>query len=157
MKPLIPVALALLVASSAGAQTVLRPAGSVWAISDTTAVGMADSSAIYQFGNYSALGLVIKAGGQSPVRLAVQVRVHPLPAGTAALPDSENTAVWFPSENSSIVSTGATDSLSYGVFRLGDAVTQANGLPRNKILTAPKRSPRPTACIVPVHLKRLFR
>lgn len=127
MKPLIPVALALIVASSAGAQTVLRPSGSVWAIADTTAVGMADSSAVYQFANYSALGLIIKAGGQSPVRMAVQVRVHPLPAGTAALPDSENTAVWFPSENSSIVSTGATDSLSYGVFRLGDAVTQSNG------------------------------
>lgn len=127
MKPLIPVALALLIASSAGAQTVLRPASSVWAINDTTAVGMADSSAIYQFANYSALGIMVKAQGQTTTRLAIQVRVHALPAGTAALPDSENTAVWFPSENSSIVSTGATDSLSYGYFRLGDSVTQGNG------------------------------
>lgn len=96
-------------------------------INDTCAVGMADSSAILKFSGYSALGLWIKAQGQSPVRLAVQVRIHANPAGSAALPDSENVAVWFPSENSSIVSTGATDSLTYGYFRAGDSVTQHNG------------------------------
>lgn len=117
-------------------QTIFMPSGTnPWAINDTISVGTADSSLVYKTGAYRLLALHIKietaSGAATPsCRLAVQVRAHALETSSsfsAVLPDSEGVAVWHPSEEFSIVSTGVADSLGYGVFRDGSSVVQHDG------------------------------
>ena len=84
-------------------------------ISDTTAVGMADSSSVVFTGdcrrwflNIRASGFVKDVAAVPFVRYAVQVRNH-----RSGATDSLNTVPWEPTQNSP-VSTTAADSLAYG-------------------------------------------
>src|SRR3990172_476739 len=86
----------LLVAGTSSAQILRRThiitAG---AATDTTAVGMADSSSIIGTSQYQQMYLTIKP--DRPCRMAVQVRKHGFrdtTAGAVELADSNNVAVW---------------------------------------------------------------
>ena len=96
-------------------------------ISDTTAVGMADSSIVQTaYSGYVLHGLMIRAslpaGGVPPfVRLAVSVRVH-----LNGLADSVSTAPVFPTRTLTAIAAGA-DSLKYGTTQVPTTLALEDG------------------------------
>lgn len=116
-------ALALLCAASgvAQAQTTLgqRRPESLWAIDDTCAVGMADSTKVMDLRGYRVLGLTIRvthATGAGDVKLGISFRPQLTDSGAVILADSLSASQVMLSEQFSIVSHGAGDSTAYGNY-----------------------------------------
>jgi len=108
----------------------------IYAINDTIAVGMADSTQVFDFSLYDAIGLQfvcdsLATTSTNPVRLAVEIRSCVLPNpgfhSYAGADSAYLKATWFPSEEYSLMSTAQGDSVAFGDFRTGSAVVQHDG------------------------------
>ena len=114
--------LAAALAAPTHAQTTLGQRGtSIWAIDDTTAVGMADSSRIFDCKGIRVLGVftrVTHAGGAGDVKIAISFRPYLTDSGSAAVADSISGGQAFIAEQFSIVSHGAGDSSAFGNYTL---------------------------------------
>lgn len=114
------IALVGALAAPVSAQTTLgQRTESPWAIDDTTAVGMADSSKVFDCRGVRVLGItyrVTHAGGAGDVKLAFSFRPFLVDSGSAILADSLAGSQVLLSEQMSIVTTGAGDSISYGTL-----------------------------------------
>lgn len=115
-------ALALLCAASGIAQgqtTLGQRTESLWAIDDTTAVGMADSSKVFDCRGYRTLGITVRvthAAGAGDVKLAISFRPQLTDSGSVALADSLSASQVLLSEQFSIASHGAGDSIAFGNY-----------------------------------------
>lgn len=116
--------LALLCAATgvAHSQTTLGQRGnSLWAIDDTLAVGMADSTKKFDCKSYRRLAIFIRvnhASGAGDIKLALSFRPSLVDSGSAALADSLSSGQDFINEQFSIASHGAGDSTGYGNYTL---------------------------------------
>lgn len=108
----------------------------IYAINDTTSIGMADSTMVFDFSPYDGIGLQfvcdsLATTSTNPVRVAVEIRSSVLPNpgqhSYAGADSASLRATWFPSEEYSLMSTAATDSMAYGDFRTGSTTVQHNG------------------------------
>lgn len=116
--------------------SVMSSSQGIYAINDTCAIGSADSTCVFNFSTYDAIGLQfvtdsLATTSTNPVRIAAQIRIHPIDrAGRNSYAGADSSALmssWFPSEEYSLMSTAAGDSVAYGTFRSGSAVVQHDG------------------------------
>lgn len=104
------------------AQTTLGQRGtSIWAIDDTLAVGMADSTKVFSCQGYRTLSLFVRvthASGAGDIKLAISFRPYLVDSGSAAVADTLAGGQDMLSEQFSIASHGAGDSTGYGNYTL---------------------------------------
>lgn len=108
----------------------------IYAINDTISVHQADSTMVFDFSLYDAIGIQfvndsLETTTTNPVRVAVEIRSHVFPGpGLHSYTGADSAALkatWFPSEEYSLMSTAQGDSMAYGDFRSGSSSVQHDG------------------------------
>lgn len=157
--------IALLCAASGvahGQTTLGQRTESLWAIDDTTAVGMADSSKVFDCRAYRTLGIMVRvthAGGSGDVKLAISFRPQLTDSGSTILADSLSISQVLLSEQFSIASHGAGDSTAFGNYVMPTSSQVGSGeiifTSKPKIVTAGKwQGPQASTFYMPVRALR---